>query len=257
MPDGRCRRRTAESVLFDVLAARPARAVGVHLDVGGVHLDVDLVVDHRRDEHRRERRVPPVAGIERRLAHQPVHAGLGAQPAVRVVAVDLDRGALDAGDFARTLVDHGRREAARVGPAQVHAQQHLRPSPGPRCRLRPPGCRGTRRAGPSRRETCATARACARACRGPPRPCTISRESRLVALGLDEVEQLRGVRKPGRSWSSSVVMASSRARSRPRDWAFVRRVPDRRIAELVVQLLEALALRVILKGTPSAPSGAP
>jgi len=30
----------------------------------------------------------------------------------------------------------------------------------------------------------------------------------------------------------------------------VRLVPDRRIAELVIQLFEALALRVVLKGTP-------
>ncbi len=51
--------------LVHVLAARAARAVSVHLDVGGVHLDVDLVVDHGRDEHRRERRVPSIPGIER------------------------------------------------------------------------------------------------------------------------------------------------------------------------------------------------
>ena len=37
----------------------------------------------------------------------------------------------------------------------------------------------------------------------------------------------------------------------------LRRVPDRRIRELVTQLFEALALCVVLKGTPSAPSGAP
>jgi hypothetical protein len=37
----------------------------------------------------------------------------------------------------------------------------------------------------------------------------------------------------------------------------VRRIPDRRIAKLVVQLFEALALRVVFKGTPSALSGAP
>ncbi len=68
-----------------------------------------------------------VAGVERRLAHQAMHAGLGAQPAVGVLALELDRGALDAGDLARAGIDHLAGEAARGAPAQVHAQQHLRP----------------------------------------------------------------------------------------------------------------------------------
>ncbi len=86
---------------------------------------------------------------------------------------------------------------------------------------------------------------------------TISRESRLVAFRLDEVEQLRGVRKAGRK-----LVEFGDDGFEPRALAaeglrLLRRVPDRRIAELVVQLFEALALRVVLKGTPSAPSGAP
>ena len=80
-----------------------------------------------RDEHRGERGMAAIAGIERRLAHQAVHAGLGAQPAVGVLALDLDRRALDAGDFAGIRVDDLAAEAARGAPAQIHAQQHLRP----------------------------------------------------------------------------------------------------------------------------------
>ncbi len=56
-----------------------------------------------------------------------MHAGLGAQPAVGVVALDLDGGALHARDFARLRVDDFGVEAARRGPLQIHAQQHLRP----------------------------------------------------------------------------------------------------------------------------------
>ena len=68
-----------------------------------------------------------VAGIERRLAHQAMHAGLGAQPAVGVLAltstVALFMPATSPGFESMT----SQREAARGAPAQVHAQQHLRP----------------------------------------------------------------------------------------------------------------------------------
>ena len=113
--------------LVDVLAAGAARTVDVHLDVGRVQVDLDVVVDFRRDEHRRERGVAAIAGIERRLAHQPMHAGLGAQPAIGVVALDLDGGALHARDFARLRIDDFGVEAARRRPLEIHAQQHLRP----------------------------------------------------------------------------------------------------------------------------------
>src|SRR5580698_8530748 len=69
----------------------------------------------------------PITRIERRLAHQAVHTGLGAQPAIGVLALYRDAGALDAGDFPGTAVDDFTGEAARSAPAQVHSQQHLRP----------------------------------------------------------------------------------------------------------------------------------
>ena len=80
-----------------------------------------------RDEDRGEGGVAAVARIERRLAHQAVHADLGAQPAVGVFALHLDGRALHAGDLAGLRVDQIGAEAARARPAQVHAQQHLRP----------------------------------------------------------------------------------------------------------------------------------
>ncbi len=69
----------------------------------------------------------PVTGVERRLSHQPMHANLGTQPAKGVFTVKLDRGTLDTGNIAgRGLNDLGF-ETAPLAPAQIHAQQHLRP----------------------------------------------------------------------------------------------------------------------------------
>ena len=65
--------------------------------------------------------------IERRDAHQPMHAQFGLQPAVRVVALDHDRRRLDAGLVAGRLFDHFDLELAPLAPAHVHAQQHARP----------------------------------------------------------------------------------------------------------------------------------
>src|SRR5678815_158697 len=86
--------------LVDVLAARARGAEGVGAHVGRVDVDLDRVVDLRIDEDAGERGVPAARGIERALPHQAVHAGLGAQEAEGVLALDLDGGALDAGDVA-------------------------------------------------------------------------------------------------------------------------------------------------------------
>ena len=66
-------------------------------------------------------------GVERRDAHQAVHAVLGAQAPVGVAAADQERGRGDAGlGPGRHLVELDV-EAAALGPAQVHAQQHVGP----------------------------------------------------------------------------------------------------------------------------------
>ena len=56
-----------------------------------------------------------------------MHAALGLEEAVGVLALDRDRGGLEAGFLARARLDELGLEAAVVGPAEVHAQQHLRP----------------------------------------------------------------------------------------------------------------------------------
>lgn len=71
--------------------------------------------------------MPAPRGVERRLAHQAVHAGLGAQEAERVFAFDLDRCALDAGHVAFGLFQHFGLEALAFAVLQVLAQQHRRP----------------------------------------------------------------------------------------------------------------------------------
>src|SRR5690606_26040834 len=111
----------------DVLATRARRAVGVDAQVSRIDLDLEVVIDFRRYEHGGERGVAAVAGVERRLAHQPVHAGLGAQPAVGILAGELHRGALAAGDFARRSLDDLGVETVLLAPAQIHSQQHFRP----------------------------------------------------------------------------------------------------------------------------------
>ena len=80
----------------DVLAAGAARSVGVDAQVLVLDLDLDVLGQLRPDEDRRERRVAARRLIEGRDAHQPVHAGLGEQQPVGVVALDDERRALDA-----------------------------------------------------------------------------------------------------------------------------------------------------------------
>ncbi len=103
--------------LVDVLAAGTARTEHVHLDVGRIHFDVDVLVHLGRDEHGRERRVATIAGVERRLADEPVHARLGAQPTVRVLASELDGGALDARDLTAVGVDDFSSESRAQQPS--------------------------------------------------------------------------------------------------------------------------------------------
>jgi hypothetical protein len=56
-----------------------------------------------------------------------VHADFGTQPAEGVLALDMQGCTFDAGDFASGQLHDGGVEAALVGPAQVHAQQHVGP----------------------------------------------------------------------------------------------------------------------------------
>src|SRR6202020_2344903 len=91
--------------LVHVLAAGAARAVHVGAQIRRIDLDVDIVVHLGRYEDGGERGMPAIPGIERRFAHQAMHAGLGPEPSIRIVAGHADGRTLDARDLARALVD--------------------------------------------------------------------------------------------------------------------------------------------------------
>ena len=221
---------------------RSAGLISISIDI--VHLGID--------EHARERRVAPRVGIERALAHQPVHAGLGAQVAVRVVAVDLDRRALDARHFAGRFLEHLDLEALALAVAQVHAQQHRRPV----LRLGAAGARldvdeavvRVHRIGEHAPEF-EVGDACSRASRRRPRPRSASR------------------RRPRRARARRARALSSQARVELRqraDDAFerasflaellraLRVVPDLRVFELALDFREARRLHIEVKDTSAA-----
>ncbi len=120
-------RRTAELRAVDGLASGALRAGVGNVEVGGVDLDLDGVVDDGVDGDARERGVAAGVGIIGRDAHEAVDAGLGLEPAIGVLALDLDDGALDAGFFALADVGDGDLVAAFLGPSRVHAQEHGSP----------------------------------------------------------------------------------------------------------------------------------
>ena len=205
-----------------------------------VDVDLDAVVDHRIDPDAGERGVPARVGIERRDAHQPMHAALGLEPAIGVVALDLDGRRLDAGVLALGLLEQLDLVAVLLGPARVHAQQHARPSPGSRCRRRRHAPRDSSRW----RRPRPTAAPRARGAR--PRPCSAAQ--RRLGLGDDALvasrprrarscvswsSSSRSIRPMASSWSSSAVRSCiTRLRA-------LRVVPESGVFGLRVQLGEA------------------
>ena len=113
--------------LVDVLAAGTRRAVGVDAQILVVDLDLDLVVDHRIDPDRGEAGVAAVVRIEGRDAHQAMDAAFGLEPAIGVGAGDPDRRRFEPGLLAAAFLEPFDLVAVRLGPAHIHAQQHLGP----------------------------------------------------------------------------------------------------------------------------------
>src|SRR5690606_18967958 len=111
----------------DVLATRARRPIGVDPAIALIDLDLDVVIDDRVDPDRGKACMAPRVGIVRRYPHETVHAGLRLEPAVRVLALDLQRRRLDAGLFTRALIDEVDPVASPLTPTDVHAGQHLRP----------------------------------------------------------------------------------------------------------------------------------
>ena len=115
-----------------VLAALAPRPVRVDAQLVGFDVDDDGIVDLRRNVHGSEAGVAALGLIKRRDAYQPMHTCLSLQQAKGKLAGDGEGRGLDPRLIAiLDLVDLGL-EALALGPAQVHAHQHL----GPVLRLR-------------------------------------------------------------------------------------------------------------------------
>ena len=71
--------------------------------------------------------MPAFGLIEWRDAHQPVHTDFALQQAEGVFAIHREGRGLQPGFFTRlVIVKHGL-ESLPLGPAQIHAQQHVGP----------------------------------------------------------------------------------------------------------------------------------
>src|SRR6185437_9463369 len=75
---------------IDMLAAGPAGAKNVDLQIVRLYVDLDVLVDLRIYENRSERGVPARIGIKRRNANQAVNTDLRLQLPVDVLAADFD-----------------------------------------------------------------------------------------------------------------------------------------------------------------------
>ena len=66
-------------------------------------------------------------GIERRNTNETVHSRLRPQKPVSVLAANLQHRSLYPRFLALALVEDAYLKSAALGPASVHAHQHLRP----------------------------------------------------------------------------------------------------------------------------------
>ena len=110
-----------------MLAARAAGAAGLHLDVLGADLDLAVVLKLGHDLDGGEARLATGVGIKRGDAHKAVHAVLTLEVAVGIVTLDEDGGGLDARLVAGLIVHELIGVAVALGPAGIHAVEHLRP----------------------------------------------------------------------------------------------------------------------------------
>jgi hypothetical protein len=113
--------------LVDVLAAGAGRAQCIDAHVGFLHVDLDAVVDHRINLDRGKGSVATRIRVIGRDAHQAMHAVLGLEPAVSIVALDLHGRRLETRLFARRLLEPLDLVTVLLGPAHIHAQQHVGP----------------------------------------------------------------------------------------------------------------------------------
>ena len=113
--------------LINMLTTSARSPVSISTHIRGINLNLNIVIDLRRHIHRRKRRMTTIARIKRRLAHQPVHTNLRAQPAKGIFATYLHRRTLNTSYITSRALHQLRLKTLIVRPAQIHTQQHLRP----------------------------------------------------------------------------------------------------------------------------------
>ena len=177
----------------DVLAAGAGGAIGVDAAVAFLDVDLDVVVDHRKDPDAGKAGVPARVAVVGRDAHQPVHARFGLEPAVGVLALDLQRRRLDAGLLARALLDQRHLVAARPRPSGCTCASASRPSPGSRCRRRRRAPRDRCRCRRPRRTAAPRTSLAARLLGQALERSLALVDGRLVLLGFAELDQDDGV----------------------------------------------------------------
>ena len=125
MPVGRWVIRTAESVVLTLCPPGPGGPEDVDADLVLRDVDVVELLDDRQHLDPGERGLPAALVVERRDAHQPVGALLDREGAVGVGLLDREGGRLDAGLLGVGDVVDLDRVLVPLGPAQVHAHEHL------------------------------------------------------------------------------------------------------------------------------------
>ena len=132
--------RTAESVLFTCCPSGARRPIRIDPQVALVHFDLGVVLYLGIDEDGREGGMSARLRVERRDPDQAVHALLRLQKPEGGLPGDLERGTLDSGLLPRLPVQNFDVVPMPLGPAAIHAHQHL----GPLLRLGAPRSRMNR-----------------------------------------------------------------------------------------------------------------
>src|SRR5690606_24697034 len=182
-------------------------------------------------------------------------AGLGRQPAIGVLALDAYGRRLDASNVAAAGLHDLGLPAAILRPAQVHAQQDL----GPVLGLGAAGAGLDVEEGVGRVHL-AGEHALELQLLHLTRKAVDVGLDRLhgfgVVLGLGQVEQFGGADQAIGQVADAVDGLVEQGALAPQRLRALGVVPDVRVLELALYFLEALALRVVVKETPSAhPAG--
>ena len=110
-----------------MLPALAARAVCIDAQVFRANVDLNGVVDFRRNINAGKRSMPPLRRIERRNPHQPMHSRFARQKTKGILTRDGEGSRFDARLIPILVVVHLGLIAILLRPAQVHAHQHLSP----------------------------------------------------------------------------------------------------------------------------------